>query len=76
MDQFPRLSAEIRKRGIKKHAIAQSIGVCDKAFRDRLGGIIQFRWAEVRKIQQQFFPDIDVATLFQEAGENVQPESA
>lgn len=62
---YPNLVSEIAKRGIKKKAIAQSIGVCDKSLSNKLRGKVEFTWPEVRAIRHQFFPDMDPDELFQ-----------
>ncbi len=62
---YPVLVGEIAKRGIKKKAIAQSIGVCDKSLNNKLRGKVAFTWPEVRTIRHQFFPDMDPDELFQ-----------
>ena len=61
MVRYPILAGEIAKRGIKKKAIAKSIGVCDK-----LAGNAPFTWPEVKTIRHQFFPDLDPDYLFEE----------
>ena len=69
MTYFPILAGEIAKRGIKKKAIAQSIGVCDKALNNKLTGRSPFTYSEARIINRTFFPDMQIDVLFQEAGE-------
>lgn len=66
---YPVLAGEIAKRGIKKTAIAESIGVSDKAFRNKMNGTSTFTWPEVKKINHQFFPDLTPDELFSEADE-------
>lgn len=67
MVYYPNLAGEIAKRGIKKKKIAESIGVCDKAFNNKMSGRSPFTWPEVRTIRHQFFPDMDPDVLFAEA---------
>lgn len=69
MTYFPILAGEIAKRGIKKKAIAQSIGVCDKALNNKLTGRSPFTYSEARIINRTFFPDMQIDVLFQEAGD-------
>ena len=64
MIYYPTLAGEIAKRGIKKKAIAESIGVCSKSLNNKLSGRVPFTWPEVSKIRKQFFPDMDPDTLF------------
>lgn len=64
---YPNLIGEIAKRGIKKKAIAQCLGICDKALKNKTDGRTPFTWPEVCKIQKEFFPDINKERLFQES---------
>lgn len=66
---YPVLVGEIAKRGIKKKAIAESIGVCEKALSNKLNGKSPFTWPEVRTIRRQFFPDISPDILFEDTGQ-------
>lgn len=67
---YPTLAGEIAKRGIKKKAIAASIGVCQKSLTNKLSGKAPFTWPEVRKIKTQFFPDMKLDELFAECDES------
>lgn len=64
MVAYPVLAGEIAKRGIKKKAIAQSLGICDKALNNKLSGRTPFTWPEVQTITNRFFPDFRVDDLF------------
>lgn len=46
---YPTLIGEMAKREIQKKALAQCIGVCDKALRNKLDGKAPFTWPEVKK---------------------------
>ena len=72
MVAYPVLAGEIAKRGIKKKAIAQCIGVCDKSLNNKLSGKVPFTWPEVRAIRHTFFPEISPDTLFSNADETSQ----
>lgn len=61
---YPVLVGEMAKREIQKKTIAKSIGVCDKAFNNKLSGRTPFTWPEVRTIRHKFFPDISADILF------------
>lgn len=61
---YPVLIGEMAKREIQKKALAQCIGVCDKALRNKLDGKTPFTWPEVKKIRHSFFPDISPDELF------------
>lgn len=67
MVAYPVLAGEIAKRGIKKKAIAQSLGICDKALYNKLIGRVPFTWPEVKIISRRFFPDLQVDDLFAQA---------
>lgn len=67
MVHYPVLAAEIARRGIKKKAIAESIGVCSKALSNKMAGRAPFTWPEVKTIRHQFFPDMDPDVLFADA---------
>ncbi len=58
------LVGEIAKRGIKKKAIAESIGICGKSLNNKLNGKSPFTWPEVVTIRERFFPDMDTDYLF------------
>ena len=64
MIAFPVLVGEMAKRGIKKNAIARSLGICDKALYNKLNGRVPFTWPEVLIITSRFFPDFRVEDLF------------
>lgn len=65
MIHYPILESEIERRGIKKRAIARSVGICDKTLNNKLSGRVSFTWPEVKAIRHQFFPDMDPDVLFQ-----------
>lgn len=67
---YPVLVGEIAKRGIKKKAIAQSIGVCNKSLNNKLNGKAPFTWPEVKIIRHQFFPDMNPDDLFTSEDKN------
>ncbi len=64
---FPTLIGEIAKRGIKKKAIAQRLGICDKSLNNKLNGRVPFTWPEVLLLSQSFFPDMTTEVLFARA---------
>lgn len=61
---YPTLIGEMAKREIQRKALAECIGVCDKAMRNKLSGKSPFTWPEVKKIRHSFFPDIPPDKLF------------
>lgn len=67
MAVYPILVGEMAKRGIKKKAIAQSIGICDKTLSNKMNGKVPFTWPEVCGINERFFPDMSKDELFAKA---------
>lgn len=67
MIYYPTLEREIAGRGIKKKAIAESIGVCYKALNNKMSGRTPFTWPEVSTIKDRFFPDMTAECLFARA---------
>lgn len=61
---YPILTGEIAKRGIKKKAIAESLGICDKSLSNKMSGRVPFTWPEVKEIRHRFFPDMSPDELF------------
>lgn len=64
MVYYPVLIGEMAKREIRKKTIARSLGLCDKSFNNKINGRTPFTWPEVKKIQREFFPDIQSDELF------------
>ncbi len=69
---YPNLEIKITERGMRKSAIAKKIGITSKAFTNKLNGITPFTWPQVRQIQQDFFPDCTIDSLFalKQGGDN------
>lgn len=61
---YPVLEREIAGRGIKKKAIAESIGVTYRSLNNKLSGRVPFTWPEVSTIRNRFFPDMAPDLLF------------
>lgn len=58
------LKGKIVERGMKKSAIADALGITQRALSQKIAGKRAFKWDEVCAIQSRFFPDIDKDTLF------------
>lgn len=67
MVYYPVLVGEMAKREVQKKEVAESIGICYRAFNNKLNGKTPFTWPEVCAISCKFFPDIDKDTLFARA---------
>lgn len=61
---YPNLAAEIARRGIKKKAICEAIGVTYRCLHNKMNGVTPITWDEACKIQQEFFPDVSKDVLF------------
>lgn len=62
--QYAVLNGKIAERGIRKSAIADSLGITPKAFSNKLSGKSKLTWPEACLIQGKFFPDLDKDYLF------------
>lgn len=62
--KFSKLGDVISDRGVRKTAIARALGISERALRYKMEGKSPFSWEQVCTIQERFFPDIDLKTLF------------
>ena len=62
--KYPTLISEMSKRKITKKAVAQCLGICEKALHNKLKGESEFTWPETSAIRDTFFPDMNKDTLF------------
>lgn len=65
--KFPVLNGEIANRGIAKTVIARALRVSYHSFYNKMEGISPFTFEEACTIQERFFPDMDLRTLFRRA---------
>lgn len=63
--KYEALALEIFKRGIKKIALANALGITTKALNNKIKGVTLFTWEQACIIQKNFFPDISKDVLFQ-----------
>ena len=61
---YPYLNEMIKKRGIKKAAIAQALGCSYSGLCRKLSGKSPLLWTDACVIQKQFFPDQSKERLF------------
>ena len=61
---YPYLNEMIKKRGIKKAAIAQALGCSYSCLCRKLSGKSPLLWKDACVIQKQFFPDQYKERLF------------
>ena len=64
---FPTLNGEIANRGIQRTVIARTINISYSSFRNKMKGITPFTFEEACTIQERFFPDMDMRTLFRKS---------
>ncbi len=64
---FPTLNGEIANRGIQRSVIARAINVSYNSFRNKMTGVSPFTFEEACTIQERFFPDMEMRTLFRKA---------
>lgn len=61
---YPNLARAMAEREIRLRTIAESIGITERALRNKLTGATDFTWKEVCTIQTRFFPDQTKEELF------------
>ena len=61
---YPYLNEMIKKRGIKKAAIAKALGCSYSGLCRKLSGKSPLLWEDACVIQKQFFPDQSKERLF------------
>ena len=61
---YPNLTKAMADREIRLRTIAESIGITERALRNKLTGATEFTWKEVCAIQARFFPDQTKEGLF------------
>lgn len=68
--RYPNLVSAIAQRGIKKTAIASSLGISSRTLYSKMNGFVSFTWEEICGIQEKFFPDVNKDDLFKQTDEN------
>ncbi len=66
---YPTLEAEFSRHGIKKHTVADSLGIEPQTLSKKLNGKIRFTAEEAIQIQETWFSDMTVNELFRKGGE-------
>lgn len=61
---YMNLKAEMTRHSIHIADVASSIGVTERALRNKLNGVTDFSWKQVCKIQKDFFPRLSKDYLF------------
>ena len=68
---YPMLEREIAGRGITKKAIAESLGISQRSFSNKMSGRVPFTWPEVIAIRNNFFPDMTPEEIMAQPGNPV-----
>lgn len=63
MVRFPVLVGEMAKKEIKRKQMSELLGISEKALKNKLDGKTAFTWPEAYKIQNTFFPYIEIKRL-------------
>lgn len=50
------LAAEIARQGLKQTDISTALGISDRAFRLKMAGDSDFKFSQVEKLRDTFFP--------------------
>ena len=58
------LENALADKGITKKAYADFLGVCEKTVHNKLGGVTDFRYPEIRRTAELLFPGVDIGYLF------------
>jgi hypothetical protein len=58
------INAEMVRKRIRKPEVAASLGISERAFRNKLQGRTEFTFAEVQAVRDTFFPDLSLEYLF------------
>lgn len=61
--KYPVLVSEIARKGIRKSVMAKQLGMNSKTFYNKLNGVTEFSWPEIRLMRDTFFPDIKLEDL-------------
>ena len=65
MAHYMNLMAEMARNNLKKADVAESIGVADKTFNNKLSGVSDFTFTEIVAIRDTFFPRLTLDYLFE-----------
>lgn len=65
---YPNLDAEIKKRGVKRIAIATALEISRPALQHKLQGKVPFSFPQAQTLRDRFFPDLSLDYLFDRSG--------
>ena len=61
---FRNLRAEMAREGVNGIQVAEKIGICDKAFRNKMNGTVEFTRLEMKRIKSLFPKELTYEYLF------------
>ncbi len=61
---YKNLLAEMARNGVTRAQIAEVVGKSYNHVREKIKGKYEFEYGEAVKIQETFFPDLDLKYLF------------
>ena len=64
MTRLSNLAAELSRAQIKVSELSELLGVSSDTVRNKINGKTEFTIGEAIKIQETFFPDIEMTTLY------------
>ena len=64
MISYPTLKAEQARQGITNTQMAETMGVSEKSFRNKIRGITTFTLSEALSLRKAYFPNMEIECLF------------
>ena len=61
---FRELLGEMIKKGISKADLAKVLKISERTLKNKLNGITDFSWSEVKKIKSVVAPEMECSKLF------------
>ena len=61
---YPELVSAMAKRRITRKSVAGELELSPRTLYDKIMGKSEFTFSEANKIHSEFFPDLDIVTLF------------
>ena len=67
---FCKLRLEMLRKGITVSFLAKKIGMSEKSLRNKLNGLTEFRWSEIKKIRDAVARGMSIEELFEQDERN------
>jgi len=61
------LEYRMKQENVSRLDLQNLLGVAEKTIRNKLSGETDFTWSEAKKIRNAFFPEEDLAILFEQS---------